>query len=252
MKDRYSLGLVSISFRGHAPREILSAMQGAGLTHIEWGSDVHAPCRDEGRLRELAALSREYGVTPAAYGTYFRIGQTPLSELSDYIRAAGILGTRTLRVWCGEKRGADMTGAERAALLSDCRAAARVAEEAGVVLCTECHMQTLTEDPLDTVWLMEEVASPAFRTLWQPFQWQTPEENLKNARTVAPYAAHLHVFHWRGSERLPLREAVGEWQAYLQAFTTPRTLLLEFMPGDSLSELAAEAAALRTIIGGTK
>ena len=252
MKEGYTLGLVSVSFRGHTPREILTAMREAGLTAIEWGSDVHAPCRDEGRLLELAALGAEYGVTCTAYGTYFRLGETPLSELRDYIRAAELLGTRRLRVWCGTKRGSDMGAEERAALLSECREAARIAEASGVVLATECHMMTMTENPLDTVWLMEEVASPSFRTLWQPFQWQTPEENLKNAETVAPYAEHLHVFHWRGNEKLPLSEAVGEWQAYLERFTTPRTLLLEFMPGGTLSELSGEAAALCTIIGGTK
>ena len=32
-------------------------------------------------------------------------------------------------------------------------------------------------------------------------------------------------------------------------YSTPRTLLLEFMPNGTLEELAAETAALRTIVG---
>ena len=36
---------------------------------------------------------------------------------------------------------------------------------------------------------------------------------------------------------------------YLTAFTTPRTLLLEFMPDDRLESLPTEAEALRAIIG---
>ena len=88
MEQMHSTGLVSVSFRGHSPREILSAMQAAGLSHIEWGSDVHAPCHDWARLDELVALMREFGVSCCSYGTYFRLGQTPLAELEAYILAA--------------------------------------------------------------------------------------------------------------------------------------------------------------------
>ena len=43
MTDKSKLGLVSVSFRGHTPREILEEMKKVGLSCIEWGSDVHAP-----------------------------------------------------------------------------------------------------------------------------------------------------------------------------------------------------------------
>ena len=36
-------GLVSISFRRYSVDDILDACQKAGLTCIEWGSDVHVP-----------------------------------------------------------------------------------------------------------------------------------------------------------------------------------------------------------------
>ena len=39
----YNLGLCSVSFRKHTPEEILRAMKDAGLSVIEWGSDVHCP-----------------------------------------------------------------------------------------------------------------------------------------------------------------------------------------------------------------
>ena len=49
--------------------------------------------------------------------------------------------------------------------------------------------------------------------------------------------------------KFPLAEAVEEWRDYLEQFSTPRTLLLEFMPKGTLEELACEAAALRMVIG---
>ena len=142
-----------------------------------------------------------------------------------------------------------MIDEERNALLEACKKAAEIAEIGGVTLCMECHKGTFTENPDDAVWLMETVNSPRFRMYWQPFQWQSTDENIINAKKIAPYAEHIHVFNWRGKEKFPLREATTEWQSYLAQISTPRTLLLEFMPNGTLEELVHEADALREIIG---
>lgn len=246
-ESKYSLGLVSVSFRQNTPREILDAMRGAGLSLIEWGSDVHAPQKDTERVREIAELQREYGVRCSSYGTYFRLGETMICELEDYIRAAKILETDVLRLWCGRKSGDRMTQEERDRLLSDCKKAAKIAEQHGVTLCMECHRNTFTENPNDAVLLMETVNSPRFRMYWQPFQWQTAEENVKNVKKLAPYTEHIHVFNWKGDKKLPLCEAVAEWRGYLAELSSPRTLLLEFMPNGSIDELFCEVDALKII-----
>ena len=247
--NNYRLGLVSVSFRKNTVREILEAMKEAGLSFVEWGSDVHAPCTDIEKLGEIAALQKEYGVECASYGTYFRLSETPIEELETYIKAAKVLDTNILRLWCGRKSGADMTQEEKNEMLSVCKQAAAIAEQHGVILCMECHQMTLTEDPDDAVWLMQEVNSPYFRMYWQPSQWKSPEENCVNAAKIAPFAEHIHVFHRRDGQKMPLKEAIGEWQSYLKNFSVPRALLLEFMPKGSIGELAAEAAALKAIAG---
>lgn len=248
--NKYQLGLVSVSFRKHSPREILEAAKAAGLTCIEWGSDVHAPCTDRERLLELVALQKEYGITCSSYGTYFRLGQTPLSELPDYIAAAKILGTNILRLWCGTQSGENYTAEEREAFFEECRRAAAIAARENVILCMECHVKTFTQHLEDTLALMEAVDDPHFRMYWQPFQWQTPEENLVYAETLAPLSYHIHVFQWRDRLRFSLHEGIAEWQGYLEKFSTPRTLLLEFMPDDLITTLPTEAEALRIITGG--
>lgn len=245
----YRLGLVSVSFRKYTVREILEAMKKVGLSFVEWGSDVHAPCDDMEKLFEIAALQKAYGIECVSYGTYFRLGKTPMEELERYIQAAKILGTNIIRLWCGRTSGANMSSEEKGELLSFCRQAATIGERCDVVFSMECHQATLTENPDDAVWLMQSVNSPNFRMYWQPFQWQKPEENCINAAKIAPFAEHIHVFHRKGDQKLPLKDAVGEWQAYLKNFSTPRTLLLEFMPKGSIEELAAETAALKTIVG---
>lgn len=246
MEKRYDLGLVSVSFRKNSPEEILNAASAAGLSFIEWGSDVHAPYTDVARLREIAELQKKYGIACSSYGTYFRF-DAPVEELKGYIAAAGILGTDVLRLWCGTKSGAELSDEERKSLIEKCKQAARIAEDAGVTLCMECHKGTFTERLEDTLELMRETNSPNFAMYWQPFQWQTEEENLKYAEAVAPYAKHIHVFQWKGKERFSLDDGVDEWRGYLGKFSTPRTLLLEFMPDDKITTLQAEASALKKI-----
>ena len=179
------------------------------------------------------------------------MGQTPIAELEPYLLAARRLGTDILRVWCGTKSGADMTEGEITSLLSDCRAAARLAEAHGVTLCTECHLRTFTERPEDALALMQAVNSPHFRTYWQPFQTRTIAQNLAYLRMLAPYVTHVHVFQWKGADRFPLADGIAEWQAYLSLLGFPHTLLLEFMPDDCLDTLTREANALRHIIGAS-
>ena len=248
-KEKYNLGLVSVSFRKHSPKEILEAVRASGLSCIEWGSDVHAPCGDLEKLNEIVRLQKEYGVECSSYGTYFRLGEAPIEELDGYIKAAKILGTDILRLWCGTKSGKDTNENEKMGLLRLCQKAARIAEDNCVTFCMECHKKTFTENPDDALWLMKEVDPQYFRMYWQPFQWQTVNDNIENAKKIAPYAEHIHVFNWRGEEKLPLAEAVAEWKSYLKQFSTPRALLLEFMPNGTLEELGREADTLKTIVG---
>ena len=239
----HKLGLVSISFRKHSPQEILVAIQSTPLTCIEWGSDVHCPPE---KAAELAALQQEYGVECCSYGTYFRLGETPLEELPAYIDAAKKLGTAILRLWCGNRNSEDYAPAERDTLFAACRQAASLAERAGVTLCMECHNNTYTNRKESALELMKAISSPAFRMYWQPNQFRSHRENTESARLLAPYTERIHVFHWIGKEKFPLQEGADLWREYLPAFRG-QPLLLEFMPDGLLSTLPTEAEALKRL-----
>lgn len=248
----YQLGLVSISFRKETPETLVKAVKAAGLSCIEWGSDVHAPCNETEKLQNIVRLQEASGIRCSSYGTYFRIGKNPVSGFPDYIRAAKMLGTDILRLWCGTKGSLEYTPEELEALYADCRGLAAMAEEAGVKLCMECHNDTLTDRKESALALMEAVDSPAFRMYWQPNQLRSVEENLAYIKLLAPWTEHLHVFNWdcpNGGplEKYPLALAVETWKAYLAEIPGDRALLLEFMPDNRLETLAAEVAALKMI-----
>ncbi|MBR5453102.1 MAG: sugar phosphate isomerase/epimerase [Clostridia bacterium] len=248
-KNKFRIGLVSISFRKNSPEEILRAAADAGLSCIEWGSDVHAPCTDKERLYEIARLGEKYGIACSSYGSYFRLGVNPIEELQDYIAAARILGTDIIRLWCGNKSGEKFSEEEKERFTDECRLAAEIARREGVVFCMECHRNTYVQHLSDALSIMQAVDSPHFRMYWQPFQWQTVEDNMKYARAIAPYAHHIHVFQWKGSDRFPLSDGIEEWRGYLSNFSIPGALLLEFMPDDEITTLPREADTLRKIIG---
>lgn len=246
----FEKGLVSVSFRDKNPREICRAAVDAELYRIEWGSDVHAPADDIAKIREIAALQNEFGISCSSYGSYFRLGESDIRELEDHITAAKMLGTNTLRLWCGNRSSDKYSPTERSALFDECRAAARIAENAGVVLCMECHRNSFTETSDGMLALMEAVNSPAFLMYWQPNQFRNLEENIAYAKAAAPYTVNIHVFNWHGDERLPLAGATECWRKYLKCFDGNQNLLLEFMPHGDISELASEAAALDKIVNG--
>ncbi len=241
----YDLGLVSITFRDKTPTEILNAMKAAGLNVIEWGSDVHCPIE---KAKEIAELQREYDIKCCSYGTYFRLGVTPLEELKGYIAAAKILGTDVLRLWCGDKDSENYTEAEKESLFEQCKAAAQLAEKENVTLCMECHNYTYTNSLQGAKELMQAVNSEHFKMYWQPNQFKSFEENLNYAKAISPYTRHIHVFKWRGQKKYSLKEGIAEWKAFLECFKAAHSLLLEFMPDNKIETLKTEAEALREIV----
>ena len=250
--SNYRLGLVSVSFRALSPERILSAVKESGLSCIEWGSDVHAPKDDIKGLEDIARLQKEYGIACSSYGTYFRLGVTPVKELEDYIKAAGILGTDILRLWCGNKGSQEYSAGEKERLFGECAAAAEIAQKNGVKICMECHNGTFTDRKASAEELMRAVNSSAFRMYWQPNQYRTEEENLEYARALADYTEHIHVFNWKEEKRIALGDGVDIWKKYLEIFGDRKTLLLEFMPDDDINSLPGETDALRRIAGEKK
>lgn len=242
-------GLVSVSFRDLPLEKVIMSSAQAGLKYIEWGSDVHAPYTNTERLAEIVKLQEKYGVTCCSYGTYFRLAVTPIEELAGYIRAAKMLGTDILRLWCGNKKSEDFTLQEKTFLFGQCKKAAAMAEEAGVMLCMECHRKSYTETKEGALELMQAVDSPAFRMYWQPNQMRTVDENVEYIRLLKDYITHIHVFQWKETLRFSLAEGIKEWKTYLREIPGDHMMLLEFMPDDKIESLPAEAKALFELTG---
>lgn len=240
-------GLVSISFRGHSPAELISAAKDCGLSTIEWGSDIHAPFADTTLLTELADGCKQSGIRCCSYGTYYRIGENTVEDIFPYIRAAKILGTNVLRLWCGNKGSKQYSPAEQEALFAQCQRLAEIAQKEHVYFCMECHNGTFTDYLDSALTLMRAVNNPHFAMYWQPNQLRTFEDNLRYAKEIAPYVHIIHAFCWDRDSRYPLANGMDHWREYLKVL--PQVpVLLEFMPDDQLSTLPQEAKTLHHLL----
>ncbi len=241
----YNLGLVSISFRKHTPVEILEAMKQVYLSFVEWGSDVHAPYNDLEKLKEIASLQKKYNIKCSSYGTYFRVGTNKAEEIISYIKAAKILDTKILRIWCGNKGYSEYSESEAEELIAECKKLNDIAKDNDVILCTEYHPNTFC----DCVEGVKLILNDNLKTYWQPNQYKNFNDNIIESKAVADNTVNIHVFNWKQKEKYPLIEAKDIWNQYLNNFNNSQNLLLEFMPDDKIESLKAETDALKKIVG---
>ncbi len=245
----FKTGICSVSFRKLQPQQIIKLAAEAGLDAIEWGSDVHASPKDKAALLAITEAQTAAGLHTSSYGTYFRIGTNSPDELHEYIEAAKILGTDTLRIWCGSKNYSELSEEERCAIISESKACAKIAESHSAILALECHPNTFTDTPEGAIRIMEEVDSPAFKMYWQrKTRGGDKAEDIDYLSKIVKWLTNIHVFEYHGGVQVSLSGAVGDWCEILSDISDGRTLLLEFIPTGEPEALLAESLALRRIV----
>ena len=244
-------GLVSITFRALSPTQVIELMTQAKLRAIEWGGDIHVPHGDIAWAKEVGRQTREAGLSVAAYGSYYRLGDSEAKGLpfARVLESAVTLGAPTIRVWAGGKGSRDATAAERSETIADAIRVAGMAQAQGVSVCLEYHGGTLTDTRDSVQRLLEEISHPNLDFLWQPAHGETAEEGVARLQDILPRLRHVHVFHWwpTAAERRPLMEGEARWQAYLEVLRAtgkPFPCLLEFVRNDSPEQFLEDAATL--------
>jgi sugar phosphate isomerase/epimerase len=245
-------GLVSVTFRKLTPAEIVAAVKQAGLRGIEWGGDVHVPHGDLGTARHVRELTEQAGLEVAAYGSYYRVGQSESDGLpfERVLETALELGAPTIRVWPGTAASDATDDETRWKIVHELRRIADLAARAGLTVALEYHAGTLTDTDDSASQLLVEVDHGNLYTLWQPHNGIDPAINLAGLEQVKTRVSNLHVFHWGATnrDRRPLAEGEAVWTKYLAAITAQageRYALLEFVAGDSLEAFQSDAAVLR-------
>ncbi len=115
--------------------------------------------------------------------------------------------------------------AQQDRLMERLRALGEYAQERGVILALEAHIEAAVETPDQIVALLQQVASPAIRANFDISHFNVlgiPVE--ESVATMIPYAAHTHVKDERGIypayEYLIPGEGSFDYVRYLQAMQT--------------------------------
>ena len=119
-----------------------------------------------------------------------------VDEFRGAIETAHLLGADRVRVYAGSWHPGDSDRARRWAKLREAlQTLAPDAEQAGVRLCVENHFGTMTQTAAETAALVQEVAHPAVRVVYDPAHLTfTHDETFEEAVAVqGDLIGHVHV-----------------------------------------------------------
>ncbi|MEI7766098.1 MAG: TIM barrel protein [Phycisphaerae bacterium] len=250
-----SPGLVSITFRKINVAGIIALCQQHQLRSIEWGADVHCPWQDATVAQQVGEQTRDAGLAISAYGSYYRLLKSAEEGMTFplVLSAAQALGAPCVRVWAGMQGSATATAEYRAALVAEARTIASQAQAVGIKVAFEYHDRTLTDTNDSARQLLTEIDHPNMRVFWQPHNGKDADYNCTGLTNVLPWVESVHCFHWYPeSQRLPLSAGQERWIRYLKILRPSGRdypVCLEFVAGDTVEQLAADAATLHQWLG---
>lgn len=242
-------GLVSATFKDRSPEEVIDLAVRAGLSGIEWSENWHIPADNLLECARIGALTAISGLRTVEYGSYYKLGKG--MDFRPRILAAAALGTRTIRIWGGEKASSELSSDERRALVEEARRVADEAADSGMTVALEWHRNTVTDRNLSGLKFIDEVGRDNFRTLWQPSPEMNTEERAEGIRMLGKRIVNLHVYYWDSTGRRPLAEGKDDWKAYSEALGDDFSgcALLEFVKDNTTEQFMEDASVLHQWIG---
>lgn len=242
-------GLVSVTFRHLSVHEIISLVKKAGLDGIEWGGDIHVPYGDVSTAERVRDMTLNAGLVIAAYGSYYRLGESNPSEFSGVLASAAALGTNKIRVWAGKKASNIADIEYRKKIIEDAKQIADQAAEKEITIVSEWHCNTLTDELSSGKDFLHEIGHDNFKTYWQPSIDRPNETCLYEIDELIPYLVGMHVYAWDGVNRLPLVNHCDRWRQYFVRAKSAGDffVLLEFVEDDSRQAFLRDAATLKTL-----
>ncbi len=241
-----SAGMVSVTFRALTPQEILVVTAAAGLQDIEWGSDLHVPVGSIEMAHSIGELTRQAGLRPISYGSYFFAGYTDETVFIEILRTAKALGARNIRIWAGKKGSHDED--DRLKVVRSVRQCAALCAKERIVLSIEYHINTLTDQLDSALRLIDEVAHENVRLYWQISSGiDDPVVNIRILRGILPYVSNVHVNAVSSNALVPLVEGEGMWRRVIDLLRQDghdRSMLIEFTQNGSIEQFTADANTL--------
>ncbi|WP_286171689.1 sugar phosphate isomerase/epimerase family protein [Gracilibacillus phocaeensis] len=235
---------------------IETALQ-TGIQGIEWGGDIHVPPGNWDNAEKVAQLTRNAGIEVISYGSYYRLGVEEQDvSFEGVLQTAVKLTVPAIRVWAGNIGSAKAIDSHWDKVVDDARRIADLAATHGIHINLEYHNRTLTDTPDSAVQLMKAIDHANVSLYWQPSLYETVAEKVDSINKIRKWLSHVHVFHWEFNKDKvivhPFSEGISDWKQYLKQLEDKygiRYLMMEFVKGDSISQLQEDVQALRALNG---
>ena len=237
-------GMLSITFRDRTPEQVIELTKKTGLTAIEWGGDIHVPHGDVETAKRVGEMTREAGLTVAAYGSYYNC--MPDESFDDVLNSAVALGAKVIRVWAGKQNFADCTQEERARLYAVLSEAVEKSAKHGITVATELHIHTLTDTTNGLVEMLKNV--PGLKTYWQQSSYDlTVDDECAVMEKLGENIVNAHINYWVDGVQYPLSDIADRLEKYvpaLEKYTAASAFMIEFVKDGKPEQFFADAETL--------
>lgn len=253
-------GLVSVTLDQEPIDLVIQQASELGLQGIEWSGRSHLPVGCINQAFSLKQSMKEAGLQVLNYGSYVRFNEPAATQKETWceaIQTASVLGAPCIRVWAGRSDSEQVSEKDFRRLVKNIQDFSFLARNQGLEVVIEFHRKTFTNTPDSTLKLLKAIARDHVFSLWQPHVDQPLDYQAKSLAKVLPFLKYVHCFHWgsKGSkDRLPLSEGQQAWLKYLKIlmagwpYDKDLWLALEFVKGDDLEQLSADAACLKKML----
>jgi len=247
-------GMVSATFREKTADDIIRLCKEADLQAVEWSENAHVMPGDPEGAAELLKKTQMAGLTVAAYGSYYRLGQNedPKTVFQASLVSAKELKAPLIRIWAGTKPSLEVSDEEARALAREAAVIGEMAEAEGIKIAFEWHKNTLTDTNESATNLLNLADQDNLYCLWQPTVALSMDERCEGLQLLRERnrLLNLHIYYWLDGVRRPLREGVGEWSQYLSQVDEKenRFGLLEFVMGNTEEQFLEDAKTLHEIL----
>lgn len=246
-------GVVSATFREKPAEDIIRLCVAAKLKAVEWSENAHVKPGDPEGAKALYEKTRKAGLMVAAYGSYYKFGQSedPEKAFEASLVSAKALHAPLIRVWAGTEPSQLVPDEKRKELAREAAIICTMAQGRGIKVALEWHRNTLTDTNESAMKFLKEVNHENLFCLWQPTLALSMEEKMEGLDFLGGRLLNLHIYYWPADGvRRPLEEGAHIWRQYLEHVDKKKDRfgLLEFVMGDTEEQFLEDTRILHKLL----
>lgn len=251
------IGLCTIALREWPLEDVLKVAGEIGFDGVEiWGKEGHlGALHDAGRVRRVRGAADDAGVEIGVFGSYIEPLTADFETASRHaLQIADGLGTKLVRVWAARGRPGTLSREDYALAVSQMAAFCKRADERGMTLAIESHVDYICETSAAMLQFLGDVAADNLKVNWQASWREHTGDPYESLAALMDHIVCIHAQNYDGTERNRTFLAAGTVDyrrviAALQRAGYDGYLEIEFPAGDaSVEALKKDYEFLRSLI----